>query len=357
MPAFTAYIAIMGAGQTPTRHPGLLSASPLGAGEVYDSSVAMRFHPALQTGHVVQVAGCDPTLSGMPAPWGALRLNPTDPSVRRLEPGRTFVVSPTKPGAPVYLTATHAMHLLRGDPAALDRLAKPVFLQADDGGRGLAVWLAAVAADVARGRRAVVPRPLPTLAGAIESQANAAQAPVAPGVDLWPSAPADDVGTAGEACAVTRGVCVAISAVPTFLTAEQGSTDAPVFLFSYRVRMRLQSAEQQGVADPITSATLRSRRWQTVDARGAPLDRPVAGPGVVGQHPRLVAGAADWFAYASRTAHPVDRVLGRGGEGQAGGPDRFVGAFEFAATTAAGAAVVFWADVPPLDLVPPRIIH
>jgi hypothetical protein len=334
-------------GAAPEPHPGLLSAA-VGAGEVYDTSVAMCLPSIHAVGGVAIVALCDHALAGRRSAWGSVRLNLPGEA----EAGRAFVVAARQPGAPV--AATHH--------AALQRMfatgAAPASVPAD-GGRGLAGWLGAIAADVASRRRRVLARPLPTLAGLLEARPDAAATPIAPGVELWPSSPADPaVGTPGEAVAVTRGVCVAIAVLPS-LVAAGGAGGGLAVMFSYRVRMRLLPvAEQAGAArgDALARATLRSRHWATVDADGTPLAPPVDGPGVVGLFPSLAAGGGEWFEYASRTVHPAARVPGAGLP--RGAPaDRFEGGFEFEGTTVAGGSVVVAAAVPPVELALPAVIY
>jgi ApaG protein len=81
----------------------------------------------------------------------------------------------------------------------------------------------------------------------------------------------------------TNGIRVGATA---FFIPEESSPEEKRFLFGYRIVI---------VNEGAAPATLRSRHWMIIDARGTVEE--VKGAGVVGQQPRLTPG--DGFKYTS----------------------------------------------------------
>ena len=82
---------------------------------------------------------------------------------------------------------------------------------------------------------------------------------------------------------LTEGIRVVV--VPSFVESHS-DIERGRFIFAYKVTMTNEGTQL---------ARLTSRSWQIVDADGTRHD--VEGPGVVGQHPELAAGAT--FEYSS----------------------------------------------------------
>ena len=88
----------------------------------------------------------------------------------------------------------------------------------------------------------------------------------------------------------TQGIRVGASA---FFLPEESSPEEHRFIFGYRIVI---------VNESESPATLRSRHWVIIDARGRVEE--VKGEGVIGQQPRLVPGQG--FKYTSYCPLPTE---------------------------------------------------
>ena len=324
------------AGVTPAFDPFIELTGSLWGGCVYEDMLLGRllaFAPLQRGGGGDDDDDEAPWLAGNPEAIMYM-LHSGGRGLPRIEGDRVLVVDARAPGAPVHQTLVRRISTRRRAARAHD----PARARAAP---SLAAWLAAFADEVAARRRVVVEGRPPWLRTIAAPVWRAVPPGRPPSLDAFP---------VGET-AVTRGLRVSVAVLPTYMNTFAGdgddddlSNDAVVF--SYKIRLVLPSPTDQGVT-PLTDALARvrltTRRWETTDARGCLLEPPVRGPGVLGEHPALVAGEGEdsRFSYCSRTMHPASRVPGAGLPRDAPA-DSFLGTFAFEGETVGGRRSSLW---------------